>query len=172
MNMFRKFISLSLLSLFTAGILNVSASMVAEEEAMDSSVQGIWYNELGSIMTINNVEQDTIIGTYNSNVGEAEYDYPLIGKFDALSSASDRKAIGFVVFWNNESTGNSQSITTWSGRYNADDQQIYTSWLLTNAKGAEWSSTNIGQDVFIRTKPSIEDIQNKLKHGSCSHPMR
>jgi len=45
-----------------------------------SSLVGFWFNELGSIMQIYNIDDEGILqGRYNSNVGDASYWYTLQG---------------------------------------------------------------------------------------------
>ena len=48
-----------------------------------------WYNELGSVMTITEVNQNTgsFSGTYNSAVGKAAKEYELQGHFDTKGSS-------------------------------------------------------------------------------------
>ncbi|WP_411023655.1 avidin/streptavidin family protein, partial [Salmonella sp. s51228] len=70
--------------------------------------------------------------------------FPLVGSYD-----KDGKAIGWVVSWQKY-----DSVTTWSGLAFEIGPilWIHTTWLLTSTTSFKdvWSSTQIGQDKFVR----------------------
>ena len=135
------------------------------------NLNGTWYNELGSSMTLV-VNGNSITGTYQTAVGDASGTYDLVGRTDTDNDAS--QAVGFVVVWQNQS-GSSDSVTTWSGQYqniNGIDT-IVTTWLLTQETNPndDWASTIINKDIFTKTAPIEEEIQRQLKRGvKASHP--
>lgn len=135
------------------------------------TVAGTWYNELGSVMTLN-INGSQLTGTYQTAVGNAKGIYSLVGGLDSLPS-SGGQALGFVVAWVNQ-YGTSNSVTTWSGQYQliAGIEQIGTQWLLTQETypGANWASTLINHDLFSRTQPTEEQIAARIARGPAPHP--
>jgi Avidin family len=120
---------------------------------MKINLEGDWYNELGSKMTIK-INGSQISGAYQTAVGEASGLYELVGSFDA-SPDSLNPSVGWVVTWNNASE-NSNSVTSWCGKLQEINgkETITTMWLLSDDIDPidNWKSTIIGKDVFIRTK--------------------
>lgn len=136
-------------------------------------LNGTWYNELGSCMTLA-VDGNNITGTYQTAVGDASGTYDLVGRTDTDNDAS--QAVGFVVTWQNQ-YGSSDSVTTWSGQYQIVDgiDTIVATWLLTQETNNDddWKSTLVNKDLFIRTAPNKEKVQELLKKGvQPSHPKR
>lgn len=134
-------------------------------------LNGTWHNELGSSMTLT-VNGNSVTGTYQTAVGNASGIYDLVGRTDTDNDSS--QAIGFVVAWQN-SYGSSDSVTAWSGQYQIIDgvDTIVTTWLLTKETDSneDWKSTIINKDIFTRTAPSEEKIQEFIKKGvKPSHP--
>ena len=136
------------------------------------SLQGKWYNELGSKMVLK-VAKGVISGTYISAVGPdgvRGVPFPLAGQLDTsvkAGAAQPPAAIGFVVIWSKFG-----SVTTWSGQVLENGSTILTTWLLTDAAcaGKDWQSTEIGQDVFTRIEPSPEEVATLLARWRMSHP--
>lgn len=139
------------------------------------SISGTWYNELGSVMTISTASDGSLSGTYCSAVGEAQFTYPLVGRFDVAPS-SGGQSLGWTVAWWNQ-YGNSHSTTSWTGQYqidpNTNEEEIYTLWLLVAEKSPsqDWSATNVGQDTFTRTQPDAKTIERARKLRRSPHPM-
>jgi hypothetical protein len=140
-----------------------------------NTLTGTWYNELNST-AIFTQDGNSLSGTYNTIVGNAKYWYNLTG-FTNLpdSSNPNQAAVGFTVVWYNPQYGDSKSVTAWSCQYQVVNNQesIICPWLLTTETDPDnnWSSTNVGQDVFTRTMPTTEDIEYSLAHGAKhSHP--
>jgi Avidin family. len=137
-------------------------------------IDGNWYNELGSMMTL---EQggSSITGTYQTAVGDANGIYPLVGSIDVDGDpAANGQAVAWVVVWNNAAHGSSHSITAWSGQYQIvnGEEEITTLWLLTEEMpaNAEWASTTVNQDVFTRSAPSAGVTLAAKKRGKISNP--
>jgi len=138
-----------------------------------TNLNGIWYNELGSVMTIQ-TNGSTIIGTYQTAVGDASGVYNLIGHIDTDNDSS--QAVGWVVVWQNK-YGSSDSVTTWSGQFQVIDgvPTIVTTWLLTQETNPsdDWRSTLIGQDTFTSIERTKEQIHENIKKGvKSSLPMK
>lgn len=101
-----------------------------------------------------------IIGKYNSAVGAADNFYPLLGRFTISEMEPRNCIVGFVVAWNNEAYGNSNSATSFTGTYYENADKIYTFWILTryNKYADMWASNHIGQNVFTRIPSNQTDI--------------
>jgi hypothetical protein len=131
------------------------------------AIDGTWYNELGSTMTLEIDEPGELSGTYASGVGTS-------GQFDLVSSYDTAEnTLGFVVTWNNGAVDRA-STTTWCGQYfdDAGYETLVTTWLLceTTAETDTWQSTLVGQDQFARTQPTADEIEAKRKLRAPAHP--
>jgi hypothetical protein len=140
------------------------------------SVEGVWYNELGSMMRIYVVE-GSITGTYQTKVGDASGIYQLVGGIDDDGDPNSAgQAVGWVVVWNNEAHGSSHSVTSWSGQYQEieGEEEIVTLWLLTGETppGADWSATRVNQDVFTRNQPDEATILRAGKRNKVPQPLQ
>jgi avidin family protein len=136
---------------------------------------GMWYNELGSTMTLY-VEGPSITGTYQTGVGDASGLYQLVGSIDVAGDPEGNgQAIAWVVVWNNTLKGSTHSITAWSGQYQLINgvEEIVTLWLLTTETPAnsDWASTQVNQDIFTRNPPTPQQIMAAQKRGRISHPV-
>jgi hypothetical protein len=135
-------------------------------------IQGTWYNELGSIMTIFG-SGGSIYGTYNTASGNASGNYSLVGQIDTAGSGSS--ATGWTVAWNNQH-GSSRSATSWTGLYQNGSfgtEEIYTLWHLATEmpEPDQWKAVHVGQDTFTRGKPSAETVAQRQARGMASHPI-
>jgi hypothetical protein len=141
-------------------------------------LEGIWWNELGSMMEIeiDPADPKTFRGRYHTNVGNAkEKAYPLIGRCDIRGL--DSKMVGFVVAWNADPPAAKEvprapSVTAWSGQLQVVEGEdvITTTWLLdrlTDPKD-DWESTLVGMDYFTRKRPSADEIEYASKYGRAS----
>jgi hypothetical protein len=143
---------------------------------MSSYFSGVWYNELGSRMTINYVSGGGFSGIYETAVGYAAGQYTLQGRYNTQPS-SGGQAMAWAVAWQNAYL-NSDSVTGWSGQYQTDPstgaEEIYTLWLLASEMDPDedWASTNVGQDTFSRTQPSAEEVERCRKARPASHPVK
>lgn len=129
------------------------------------SLNGIWYNELGSVMTLR-VNGSVVTGTYQTAVGDAEGVYDLVRRTVIDDSSSE--VLGWVVVWQNQH-GNSESVTAWSGEFQTVNgvPTIVATWLLTNETDPndDWHSTIVGKDTFTNSRPSEEQIRNNFSKG-------
>lgn len=134
-------------------------------------LEGTWYNQLGSKMTLQ-VVQGAVTGTYETAVGSASGEYTVAGRTDTDNDSS--RNVGFVVSWEN-GNGSSDSVTAWSGQLQEIDGQetLRTFWLLTieTKPDTNWKSTLVGNDTFTRNPPSEEHAQKAMRGGPCSHPL-
>lgn len=126
---------------------------------MSKQLSGVWYNQLGSKMTLIADESGGLSGKYNSAVGKAEDFYVLTGRFDVSPPSNKGVSVGWVVTFRNSKL-NAHSTSTWSGQYFDGDERILTHWLLTSSTDSSsvWNSTNIGHDTFTRKEPSAAEI--------------
>ena len=127
------------------------------------SVDGKWWNELGSWMELH-VESDgqTVTGTYHTAVGKASGVYKLVGRIDSAPNSGEGQGLGWVVSWQNDQSPG-HSVTTWCGQYRVledGEEVIVTTWLLTSEGEAdqEWESTLVSKDDFHRNQPSPQQI--------------
>ena len=137
---------------------------------------GVWYNQLGSKVTLNAVHPDGgLDGLYHSTVGDAEYDYALTGRFDTDPPTGEGVSVGWVVTYRNNKR-NAHSTATWSGQYFDDlnGGKILTHWLLTSSTppGPKfvWNSTNLGTATFTRTAPTTDEIEKAQASSTVGLP--
>ena len=135
------------------------------------SIEGTWYNELGSSMEIRQ-EGAIISGSYWTAVGDAEGNYPLLGQINTKPSKGGQ-VVTWCVVWTN-SCRHSNRATAWSGQYQTVDgiEEIITFWLLTSEQqpANDWKATNIGQDTFTRNQPTPQQIAHARKRQAKPHP--
>ena len=135
---------------------------------------GVWYNELGSKMTLNG-SGGALSGVYQTAVGYASGQYTLTGRYNTTPS-SGGQALSWAVAWQNAYL-NAHSATAWSGQYQVDpatgQEEIYTLWLLASETPSDedWGATQVGQDTFTRSPVSQEEIEQRLKCRPGSHPL-
>ncbi|KDR76656.1 hypothetical protein GALMADRAFT_96391 [Galerina marginata CBS 339.88] len=143
------------------------------------ALSGDWHNQLGSKVHFITDSDGGITGKYNSAVGRAEDFYILTGRFDANPPEDEGVSVGWTVTWRNFVDGkenNSHSTTTWSGQYfdaTSGVERIITNWLLTQSTDTKniWDSTNVGNDTFVRDKPSTAEIARaKALSVGSPHP--
>lgn len=128
-------------------------------------LSGDWFNELGSKMTLK-VAGREITGQYYTAVGDAEGIYDLSGRTN-----DGNTILGFSVAWQN-SYGDSESATAWSGEYHSDEDVIVTTWLLTDQtkESDDWKSTLVGKDNFQRQPPNERIASQARLFRAPSHP--
>ena len=147
-------------------------------------LNGEWFNELGSNMTLTAVETGSLKGIYYSAVGNVPQEYPLSGRFDPTpTEAWTPNRVGVPVGWavtfiydddDTDPPVHIHSTTTWSGLFFDDNggkpAKIITQWLLTRSMQESniWESTHVGNDTFTRDKPTAAEIAKarELKGGS------
>lgn len=122
------------------------------------TIEGVWYNELGSMVDIH-ASGSRLTGGYQSAVG-AGGTFPMVGMIDPTPSSG--QTFGMVVTWNN-GTSDLQSTTAWCGQLQmvGGQETLTTMWLLSQSTppADNWESVLIGQDVFTRNKPSAETMR-------------
>lgn len=130
---------------------------VTQTQNSATSLQGIWYNQLGSTLTINAVQQGELTGIYETAVstsGCAKGAFPLVGR---TNTNGYRQSVGFVVSWTNAQS-NCNSVTAWSGQLQNvnGEAQLVTTWLLTVGTDPtnNWQSTYVNKDTFTHKKPT------------------
>jgi hypothetical protein len=136
-------------------------------------LEGTWYNELGSTLVVTSVNDGTVVGSYEtapSSGGCALGEFGVIGRTD---SDSGGQTVGFSVTWRNQQS-QCNSTTSWAGQYQTIDgaEQLTALWLLvmrTDAS-ADWSSTLVGEDVFMRHPPAQEQAAAAQARKRHSHP--
>ncbi|NOJ29835.1 MAG: hypothetical protein DA328_06680 [Nitrososphaeraceae archaeon] len=137
-------------------------------------MEGIWYNELGSKMIIDSINDGQIIGNYETTVGSAQGLYTLSGRTEKNVKSQENQSIGWVVVWDNEITNNN-CVTSWSGQLQEieGEEVIHAYWMLTieTVPGSNWKSTLIGYDTFKRTIPTASVINKHVNSRSVSHPL-
>lgn len=107
-------------------------------------IRGCWQNQLASTVCFSKVNMLTgeLSGNYTSAVGNAKGGYPLIGW---ISETPPVDIVSWTVYWNKN---HANSITSWTGQYDASQNQIRVMWHLVKDHDAWWSSVLTGQDVF------------------------
>ncbi|KAF7311800.1 Sialyltransferase-tamavidin 2 fusion protein [Mycena indigotica] len=142
----------------------------------DTRLEGTWYNELGSHMTLSLGPNDTLGGVYNSKVGDVFAEYPLWGGFYRYSPAGAGVALGWAVAWENAEHGDTHSASTWAGQAffgaRPEDDLITTRWLLGVSTAPEkiWAATMLGGDVFTRRAPTAAVAAAASAGAAGSHP--
>ena len=172
---FRKsLVALAVLALSGLVVSTTAASAgpreAAPEGVVASPITGTWYNQLGSTMVVTAHPDGTLIGTYESAVGNAENRYALVGRYDTAPVAGSGTALGWSVAWRNEFR-NAHSATTWSGQFfGGTSPRITTKWLLTSGTtpADEWRSTLVGADTFGKTKPTPAQVEQARALGVTS----
>ena len=136
------------------------------------SLEGTWYNELGSVMIIDQVVDGSFQLTYETAVSTKHCAKGTFNGSGYLNTSPLGQTIAFSISWLND-VSNCASVTAWSGQLQDDDGEgsIMAFWLLTgiNPK-TEWAPTNIGQDVFTKKPPTEDMVTQQLKLKVHSHP--
>jgi hypothetical protein len=137
------------------------------------SLEGYWYNELGSEFVLTTDGND-IRGTCRTTVGDAPDTYPLVGLTDYTPSLGPQ-VLALSVVWDSEQHGDLHSVTAWSGQYQrADgDEVLVMFWVRTLEiePNSDAQSTRVGKDLFRRATPSNEEVVRRLQMGPASHPL-
>jgi hypothetical protein len=142
-------------------------------------INGHWYNELGSKVTLNLADPKDprqISGSYQTSVGQATNTFPLTGRCDDAHLPD--QVIAWVVVWDPPDTGDDgtpvrmPSITAWAGQYHVvqEIEFITTTWLLTGMTEAadDWESTAVSMDIFFRDPPTSEMLKFAKQFGKAA----
>jgi Avidin family len=111
-----------------------------------SPVAGLWLNELGSRLMLDEPVDNALSGTYASSVGVTRDPQPLTGY--CLRQRDGSAVIGFVVHW-----PAADSLATWTGRFKPGDDRILAEWILEAGAtpSTAWQATRLGHDEFHRS---------------------
>ncbi|XP_069482629.1 avidin-like [Ambystoma mexicanum] len=122
------------------------------------NLSGTWLNDLGSTMTIGNVDSNGVFrGSYLTAVASTNttiIESPLIG----CQQKGSEPTFGMLIKWNF-----TESITSFTGQCFVDEdgkERLETMWLLRRhapKKEDNWAATRVGTNYFIRS-PSPEDL--------------
>lgn len=135
-------------------------------------LEGTWYNELGSSMTIDAVSDGAFDLTYETAVSASDC---AVGRFDGSGRSDDSAAglaVAFVVAWSNERSG-CGAVTSWSGelRTVGGEETLVAMWLLVVPNEQyDWASTIVGQDIFTRTPAPQGLVEESVAPKRHSHP--
>lgn len=125
---------------------------------MALSIQGTWYNELGSTVIINDIGPiGNFSGEYHTAVETGEDEIPptpLVGK---TSTNGVNDTFGMTVVWRGGS-----SVTSWTGQFHicGGEETLMTTWILASQVETckeNWEAYRIGQDLFKRQPFCHED---------------
>ncbi|PPQ65801.1 hypothetical protein CVT26_000388 [Gymnopilus dilepis] len=160
---------------------------------MSNDLNGIWYNELGSTMSLTADGLGALSGFYSSAVGVGAADgttptptptptqtalsrFALLGRYDpeppsGSGGNSKGTSLGWAVAYDY-----AHSTATWSGQYfpktdgTDSEETIVTHWLLTTSSTPAdvWSSTNVGTDTFTRAAPDAADVAKAVEKGKLT----
>ncbi|NUT49434.1 MAG: hypothetical protein HOV94_19310 [Saccharothrix sp.] len=167
---FRRIVAAVVAVLLGGLVVSASASAGAGEVGAAASITGTWYNQFGSTMIVTAKPDGSLVGTYESAVGNAESRYVLAGRYDTASVDGVGTTLAWTVSWRNDFR-NAHSATAWSGQFfGGDKARITTKWLLASSTtpANEWQSTLVGGDVFTQTKPTEAEIERARALGVAS----
>lgn len=120
--------------------------MTGRDPGPDASLDGVWRNQLGSRLRLVAELDGSLVGTYESAVGDTRLPQPLLGQWETVAP-SGPVIVGFVVRW--PAAG---SVAVWAGTVDHRLDRIHASWLLVEGREATgaWGSTRTGADEFRR----------------------
>ena len=78
--------------------------------------------------------------------------FKLSGRYTVSEQNCEDFILGFSVAWNNDTNGNSESITSWAGEYIASENKIRSKWIHSKhtSSSEDGQSFLIGFDEFTR----------------------
>ncbi|KAL3855506.1 hypothetical protein ACJMK2_014713 [Sinanodonta woodiana] len=115
-------------------------------------LNGTWINDLDSFIDVS-CENGFLFGVYRIPVSNGEDVYELLGNYIVAGKDGKDRIVAFMVSWNNSScSGNSNSITSYSGVYYSSEGIIYMHSLLTGYMEwtKRWETNLIGHVIFRR----------------------
>ena len=119
-----------------------------------SALKGVWDNEIGSSLTITDVDEDrSFKGHYHTLVGKSDKDqqYNVVGFFSENEHSSNSFLISFIVNW-----GEAHALTTWNGylKLEGGQKSLSTTWLHTKSTKEVkfWDGLTTGSSVFLPKK--------------------
>lgn len=133
----------------------------------ECSLDGDWFNQLGSSMTLKTYPDRTVSGVYRTAVESCEGaaggpESPLYG---VANNVQLNNSIAWHVVWSE-----GRSVTGWVAQCHVCNGQevLYSQWLLRSTVGScddDWKSTRYGQDVFTRTRKSSHELSKRYAEG-------
>jgi len=146
-----------------------ASSAVSAAKEQCTSLAGVWYNELGSRIELNQSQNTQLIGKYWTAV-ERTNGTLTTNHSDIIGTVTYKEAgsvFGFSVMWRD-----GQAMTLWTGQcvVCGDEEVLETSWLLRSRVDDcldKWKSTLIGQNTFTHTQ-QIVMRQNIRRRRSTS----
>lgn len=130
------------------------------------TLQGVWYNQLGSQLILVHRSDGTLEGEYRTSVeveiGDAGTSHSIV-----IGSApySPGASFGFSVVWNG-----GQSTTVWTGQCVVclgGHEKLLTTWLLHSMSSScdeKWKANRIGRDIFTRYQQKPGPRKEKDTH--------
>lgn len=115
---------------------------------------GVWKNQLGSNMFVEEVNESGFSGTYSTAVSgnDTALTQKFRGTINMVNETTKEAIVAFSVNWAFQGKDGKpiRSTTAWCGTVRNDT--INAQWLLVRYQDAahEWNSTNIGSDHFYK----------------------
>jgi hypothetical protein len=126
------------------------------------ALNGVWINELGSVLALKEGPEGRLEGSYETAVGTcAKGKFPVSGRTDVFAGG---ETLGFAVAWKNDQSA-CNSTTTWVGHCRSageEGESLVTFWVMAEKTGPdeEWESTTLGSDTFYRKIEAASEEQS------------
>uniref|UniRef100_A0A0L8I521 Avidin n=1 Tax=Octopus bimaculoides TaxID=37653 RepID=A0A0L8I521_OCTBM len=131
-----------------------------------ATLQGVWYNQLGSQLILSGHKHGTLEGEYRTSVevelGDAGHSHSIVV---GTAPKSPGAAFGFSVVWRH-----GRSTTVWTGQCVVclgGHEKLLTTWLLHSQASScddKWKSDTIGRDIFTRYEQKPGPRKEKNTH--------
>ncbi|XP_029644083.1 uncharacterized protein LOC115218420 isoform X1 [Octopus sinensis] len=131
-----------------------------------ATLQGVWYNQLGSQLILSGHKHGTLEGEYRTSVeveiGDAGHSHSIVV---GTAPKSPGAAFGFSVVWSH-----GRSTTIWTGQCVVclgGHEKLLTTWLLHSQASScddKWKSNRIGRDIFTRYEQKPGPRKEKDTH--------
>ncbi|XP_052785609.1 streptavidin-like [Mya arenaria] len=118
------------------------------EEENECKIAGVWKNQYSSYIRLT-CSNGFIVGRYFSGDVNAGF-YELAGRYQL---PDDQTCIlGWIIAYENELYGNSNSTTSFSGIHYQEEEMIRTHWLQTHnhPRDSLWKTTTINHDDYTK----------------------
>ncbi|XP_043918303.1 avidin-related protein 4/5-like isoform X2 [Protopterus annectens] len=144
---------------------------IAPNMTMAPSLAGIWKNELGSILSIDEHDGNLFEGTYLTAVKSEETEDDIkLSDIVGFQQQDNSFTFGFTVRWSF-----SDSVTVFTGQYFPDSENgeiLETMWLIrsnVDNHSKDWEATTVGKNTFVRwsldkCSPEIVEMFTKRKN--------
>jgi hypothetical protein len=130
---------------------------------MSKDLNGIWYNQHGSMLELDISDAGRLVGTFETGVGLSER-----GERFPVTGFTCGDLVAFTVTFRDR-----HSLTSWVGHAfgSGDEQRMETLWHMAvefppNHKPDEkWKGTWAGSDVFVRERhPRLLKLRRQPSH--------